>query len=239
LPPRHLDSVEKRTTVAGQRRNRTGFAAPVPLAHYSAGRSIIASSTARADLDIIIGRPDPRDLQIGNLGGHNRPRLLQVWGRWTRLGLGPTSMGAFMSTFPERSYRFPGRSDQRDHARIRRRCQDELPRHALHRTPAKLGGQQGSRLLGFPISNEARPIGPFMREYGVAAARVLVQLAWVYAAAERSSHHPERKDRPILESADSGPTSTQSWLQARLAQAIQPARHTIEAVLGWLAHHPR
>src|SRR5690242_13091943 len=97
-----------------------------------------------------------------------------------------------MRSEQDRSERYPGRSDQRDHARIRRRYQDELPRHAPYQPLARVGGSQGNRLLGFPVSHEARPIGPFRREYGGPATRLLVQLVWIYAAtAERALPQPD------------------------------------------------
>jgi hypothetical protein len=157
-----------------------------------------------------------------------------------RLARGSTVAEACMSSCPDGTPRFPGRSDQRDHARIRRRSQDELPGRAHHFTPVGFGGQQNGRPFGFRMNHADRTPGAFMREQGVAARRLVVQLAWVYAAAsDRASAQPGPVEGAIGARDASGaksPTTVPWLLAARVAEAV---RHTVITVVGWLARGRR
>lgn len=146
-----------------------------------------------------------------------------------------------MSTCPDGNRRFPGRSDQRDHARIRRRSQYELPGRAHHFTPVGFGGQQSGRPFGFRMNHADRPPGAFMREQGVAARRLVVQLAWVYAAAsERSSPQPAQEEGVVIGARDdSGAKSATTWPGVLVAQVAGTARQAVNGVVGWLARGRR
>jgi hypothetical protein len=160
---------------------------------------------------------------------------------------GPTGLGEatdgdsivmtpFTSNDQEPHRRFPGQSDLRDHARIRRRSQYELPGHSVHCTPLEPGVQHGDRLRENPSSHDDRPIVPCIWRYGVAATRLEVRLAWMYAAAsERCSHQRGRKDSVIREHGASRGRSTTVWLRALAAQIARSARPRIDGVVGWLA----
>ena len=76
-----------------------------------------------------------------------------------------------------------------------------------------------------------------MRENGVAATRVVLQLAWVYAAAaERRSDPGQLQPEERAPRAPGNPEdrSTPESLQAFLAQTARRARLTIGALSDWL-----
>jgi hypothetical protein len=140
-----------------------------------------------------------------------------------------------MSTCPNGNRRFPGRSDQRDHARIRRRSQDELPGRAHHLPSVGLGGQQSGGSFGFRTDQATRPSGAFIREQGVAARRLVVQFAWLYAApSARSSPQPEQEEGPIHARDDSCTRSATTWPRVLAAQVARSSRQTIAAIVSWL-----
>jgi hypothetical protein len=91
------------------------------------------------------------------------------------------------------------------------------------------------------MNHADRTPGAFMREQGVAARRLVVQLAWVYAAAsDRASPQPGPVEGAIgARDAASGAKSatTVPWLLA--AQVAGAVRHTVTMVIGWMARGRR